>query len=233
MNLQLSIVAANAKMRSADAAALLAFWSRTFSHLADACTLMARAPTPRARPCSAPPSTASPPSARSSRTASRSTRSGSHRAGARTASTPPRTSTSAASAPARSWRRTSGSAAPTACSWTSRCRTSAPRCSWRRPESSLQKLALAFGDSAFHLGLAELVSGWLLLLAGAQTEAALSGPFVEPAHPLREEAARLRNQTEEALASPRRCRAEELPDGRRLIHNFRRAVSGAPRRVLL
>jgi hypothetical protein len=79
------------------------------------------------------------------------------------------------------------------------------------PDSSQQKLALAIGESAFHLGLAELVSGWLLLLAEAQTEAALSGPFVEPTHPLREEAARLRNQTEEALArpsgaAPRSCR---------------------------
>ena len=101
------------------------------------------------------------------------------------------------------------------------------------PDSGQQKLALAIGESAFHLGLAELVCGWLLLLAGAQTEAALDGPFLEPAHPLREEAARLRNQTEGALANLRRCHVEELPDGRRLIHNFRRAVSGAPKRVLL
>src|SRR5712692_12048374 len=40
MNLQLVILAANAKMRTPRAGAMLAFWSRTFSHLADACTLL-------------------------------------------------------------------------------------------------------------------------------------------------------------------------------------------------
>src|SRR3972149_764382 len=62
------------------------------------------------------------------------------------------------------------------------------------PDSGPQKLALTIGESAFHLGLAELVCGWLLLLAGAQTEAALEGPFVEPTHPLPEEAARVGRQ---------------------------------------
>ncbi|KKL68225.1 hypothetical protein LCGC14_2127120, partial [marine sediment metagenome] len=38
------------------------------------------------------------------------------------------------------------------------------------PDSSQQKLALAFADNLFHLGWAELVTGWLLLLAGAQIE---------------------------------------------------------------
>src|SRR3989304_4755326 len=40
MNLQLQIVGANARLRTPQAAALFAFWSRTFTHLADACALM-------------------------------------------------------------------------------------------------------------------------------------------------------------------------------------------------
>src|SRR3990172_3660263 len=43
MNLQLTVVAAGAKKRSLEAAALLGFWSRTFSYLSDACTLLGRA----------------------------------------------------------------------------------------------------------------------------------------------------------------------------------------------
>jgi hypothetical protein len=101
------------------------------------------------------------------------------------------------------------------------------------PDSSGQKLALALADSAFHLGWAELIADWLLALADAQMETALGSEDLERSGALGEDAARLRRETEEALANPRRCRAEELPDGRRLIHNFRRAVSAAPKRVLL
>src|SRR3990172_11261795 len=43
MNLQLSAVAAGAKKRSPEAAALLGFWSRVFSYLSDACVLLGRA----------------------------------------------------------------------------------------------------------------------------------------------------------------------------------------------
>jgi len=233
MNLQLSIVAAGAKRRSAEAAALLAFWSRVFSCLSDACVLLGRASY-----------VSCPPLLRAACDCIAAQRSliadgfeeyhewlasalgkdreqaasyidlGRFRAGSVLAQD---------ERLGRAYRFFSDLTMPHFGSTLFQV----------GPESSQQKLALAIGESAFHLGLAELVSGWLLLLAGAQTEAALDGPFLEPAHPLREEAALVRRQTEEALANPRRCRAEELPDGRRLIHNFRRAVSGAPRRVLL
>ncbi|MDP2675685.1 MAG: hypothetical protein Q8Q00_12410 [Dehalococcoidia bacterium] len=233
MNLQLAIVAAGTKKRSAEAAALLGFWSRTFSYLSDACTLLGRASY-----------ASSPPLLRA----------------ACDCIAAQRSLIADGFAEYHEWLASAlGKDREHAASYIElgRFRAGSVLAQDERlgsayrfltdltmphfgstlfqagPESSQQKLALAIGESAFHLGLAELVSGWLLLLAGAQTEAALSGPFVEPTHPLREEAARLRNQIEEALASPRRCRAEELPDGRRLIHNFRRAVSGAPRRVLL
>src|SRR5207244_13119146 len=39
MNLQLQIVAANARLRTSEAAALFSFWSRGFAHMADACTM--------------------------------------------------------------------------------------------------------------------------------------------------------------------------------------------------
>src|SRR3989304_4699465 len=43
MNLQLLAVGAGAKKRGPEAAALLGFWSRTFSYLSDACVLLGRA----------------------------------------------------------------------------------------------------------------------------------------------------------------------------------------------
>ena len=40
MNLQLQIVKANSRLRIPEAGALFSFWSRAFSHMADACTMM-------------------------------------------------------------------------------------------------------------------------------------------------------------------------------------------------
>jgi len=233
MNLQLSAVAAGTKKRSPEAAALMGFWSRTFSYLSDACVLLGRA------------SYAScPPLLRAACDCIAAQRSliadGFEEYHEWLASALGKDREHAASyIEMGRFRAGSVLAQDERLGSAYRFFTDLTMPHFGStllqvgPDSGQQKLALAIGESAFHLGLAELVSGWLLLLAGAQTEAALDGPFVEPAHPLREEAARLRRQTEEALANPRRCRAEELPDGRRLIHNFRRAVSGAPRRVLL
>jgi len=100
------------------------------------------------------------------------------------------------------------------------------------PDSSPQKLALTFADRAFHLGWAELVSGWLLTLALAQLDAVTaSGLFATPDETGRERE-RLRAEVEERLSDGRRCRAEDA-DGRFLIRNFRRAASGLPKRVIL
>lgn len=101
------------------------------------------------------------------------------------------------------------------------------------PGSSQQRLLLSIGDNAFHLGWAELTTGWLMLLAGCQVETSLGVGEPKKNGQLEDDAARLGKEIEEALASPSRCRAEELPDGRRLIHNFKRAPSGTPKRVLL
>ena len=234
MNLQLSAVAAGAKKRSPEAAALLGFWSRVFSYLSDACILLGRASYASCPPllraacdCIAAQRSLiadgfeeyhewlSSALGKDREHAASHIEMGRFRAGSILAQDERLGS---------AYRFLSDLTMPHFGSTLLQV----------GPDSSPDRIgALAIGESAFHLGLAELVSGWLLLLAGAQTEAALDGPFVEAAHPLREDAARLRKQTEEALANPRRCRAEELPDGRRLIHNFRRAVSAAPRRVLL
>jgi hypothetical protein len=101
------------------------------------------------------------------------------------------------------------------------------------PGSTQQRLTLSFNDNAFHLGWAELITGWLLLLAGSQIGTSLYIGETKASSQLEEDAARLKKELDEALASSKRCRAEQLPDGRRLIHNFRRAVSGTPKRVIL
>lgn len=100
------------------------------------------------------------------------------------------------------------------------------------PDSGEQKLSLAFPDSAFHLGWAELVSGWLLLLADAQLEVPLSSSPRPVEETVRDDAERLRKEIAQALNNPRRCRAQALEDGLRVIENFRRAVSGTPKRIV-
>lgn len=100
------------------------------------------------------------------------------------------------------------------------------------PDSGLQKLALTFGDTAFHLGWAELITGWLLLLADAQLSAAVSPGVLSVPNDLRPQQESLARDVNSALSSRRRCYVDEA-GGRFLFHNFRRAASGAPKRVLL
>ena len=102
------------------------------------------------------------------------------------------------------------------------------------PESDLDKIDIAFADSSFHLGWAQLLVGWLLVLVRAQLDAALDAEDVFAVPPeLRDELAELPSDVERALSKPDRCRIEELGDGRYVLHNFRRQPGGAPRRLLL
>ena len=155
MNLQLQIVKANSRLRSPEAGALFAFWSRAFSHMADACTMMSLGSYPS---CAA----AATDCLRLRRvaaltlgqTGSASTRPGWKTPCRRTEST-------------RRWRSTSaafeqGSALAederlgslfTGCSATSRCRISARPLFQVAPDSNLQKISIAFGDSALPPGL--------------------------------------------------------------------------------
>ena len=105
------------------------------------------------------------------------------------------------------------------------------------PESNNLRLALSFGDSSFHLGWAELTLGWLLALCERQLAVAVHAKDV---FPIQEDTHRAYAdyalRVGEALAQPDRCRIEEVADGtdrRYLVHNFRRAPSGAGKRILL
>jgi hypothetical protein len=102
------------------------------------------------------------------------------------------------------------------------------------PESDPERVSIAFADSSFHLGWAEVITGWLLVLVRAQLEtAAAADTMFAVSAEAREEMAALSTEAERVLAKPDRCRIEELGDGRYLLHNFRRQAGGAPRRILL
>ncbi len=88
------------------------------------------------------------------------------------------------------------------------------------PETSLQKAPIGFADNSFHLGLSQLISGWLLLLAGKQLDF------------WRSDDAETRAQITRVLGDTRRCYVERVDD-RWVFHNFRRATSGQPKRVVL
>ena len=102
-------------------------------------------------------------------------------------------------------------------------------------DSTPERVLMTFGDRDFHLGLAELVVGWLHLLAAAQVEACLAfdGVFGLPgAATLSAFAARARA----AAAAAGRCRVEVVERegmSHYLVQNWRRAAGAAPKRVLL
>lgn len=105
------------------------------------------------------------------------------------------------------------------------------------PESNRQRLALTFGDRAFHLGWAELVLGWLLALAERQLYVALAA---EGTFALSDDAratyGSLAAEVDAALGRADRCRLDEVEEEnfkRYLVHNFRRSSGSAPRKVLL
>jgi hypothetical protein len=98
------------------------------------------------------------------------------------------------------------------------------------PETSLQKAPLAFADGAFHLGWAELVTGWLLLLAGEQLAAARG--LLPVSYGLAAEIEATERSISAALGNGKRCRVE-IAGGMFVFQNFRRAASGQPKRVAL
>jgi hypothetical protein len=100
------------------------------------------------------------------------------------------------------------------------------------PETGQQKIAPSFADAAFHLGWAELITGWLLLLAGEQLAAAVESGVFALSETLASDCEAIQRDIRAALGNKRRCHVEET-DGRFLFHNFRRATSGQPKRVAL
>ena len=232
MNVQLRIVKENARLRTPEAAALLAFWSRTFALLADTCTLMhlgsyVSCPPLLRTACdciAAQRSLAADGFAEYREWLAGAVRQdrdhvalsldlGRFRAGSLLAQDPHLGST---------YRLLTDLSMPHFGSTALQA----------APDTNMQKLALGFADSSFHLGLAELSTGWLLALAEAQTETAAGSSVFAISEPLRAEWAAVAQDVAAALASTRRCYVEEV-DGRFLFHNFRRAASSTPRRVIL
>ena len=105
------------------------------------------------------------------------------------------------------------------------------------PESNNVRVAIAFADQSFHLGWAEITLGWLLALAGRQLQVALDADGIFPTTDDRRGTFdKLRTQLDAQLNRNDRCRIEEIEDRgdrRYLVHNFRRAVSAAPKKILL
>lgn len=233
MNLQLAIVAASAKTREPIAAALLALWSRTFAYLAGACSLAgggsyAACPPLLRTACDCIAAQRSllatgaadflewlPEAVRQDPThAALAVERGRFRAGSVLAEDERLGAT---------YRLLTDLSMP-------HFGTTALQVA---PDSSLQKLALTFADCTFHLGWAELVFGWLLVLAAGQMETAVASGAFAVEDEARREQERLSAEIGAALANPRRCRVEEIEGGRYLFHNFRRRSSGVPRRLVL
>ncbi len=105
------------------------------------------------------------------------------------------------------------------------------------PESNNQRLAIAFADAAFHVGWAELLSGWLLALAARQIKVIVDADDIFPvSDERRTQYDDLQRRIDAALVSDDRCRLEEVQHGndrRYLIHNFRRTSSASPKKILL
>jgi len=102
-------------------------------------------------------------------------------------------------------------------------------------DSTPERVLMTFGDRDFHLGLSEIVLGWLLLLSVAELEAARAHPeaFGVPDSAELEEflaAARL------AAANPEWCRVETVEiafEKRYLVQNWRRQPGAAQKRILM
>lgn len=232
MDLQLRIVGAGSRLRTVEAAALFGFWSRSYAGLSDTCLLMTRG------------SYAScPPPLRTALDCLAAQRSlirdgyAEYEEWLRAAVSQAKEQQALAVALGR-FRAGSVLAEDAALGPAYRLLTELTMPHFgstallTAPDSNLQKLALTFGDQAFHLGWAELICGWLLLLAGAQIQAVADSGIFAIDGATEEDANAVTRQIALALANQRRCRVEEV-DGRFIFHNFRRTSSGQPRRVVL
>lgn len=232
MNLQLQVVTANAKAKGAPALALFSFWSRAFAFLADACTLMASgsygscAPLLRsALDCIAAQQSfiedgfveyekwhANAVSQEKTRAATVIDIERFRAAGVLIEN--PELGLLYRLLSDLSMPHVGGTLFLTA------------------PETSLQKLPVGFADSSFHLAWAELVTGWLLTLAGLQLKVASGSGVVTLNAALASDCEAVQRDVREVVASSRRCHVEDA-DGRFVFHNFRRSPTGQPKRVIL
>lgn len=232
MNLQLGIVGVNKKVRTTAGGALLTLWSRTYSHLSDACTLM----------CSGA-YLSCPPLLRTALDGIAVQRSliaegfAEYEEWAEKAVTQARVQQAIAFDLGR-YRAASVLVEDVELGSTYRVLTdlSMPHFGSTAlqvaPETGLERMAIDFADSAFHLAWAELMLGWALLLVRTQINTLHNQSALLVGDYRRDEVTRLIEGITSTLGSSKRCRTDEL-DGRFLFHNFRRTASGQPKRVLL
>jgi len=232
MNLQLAVLENNKKARSTAAGALLAFWSRTYSHMSDSCALM----------CSGSYLSCSPLlrtaldciAVQRSLIAEGFTE---YEEWAERAVSQAKAQQAMAFDLGR-YRAASVLVEDADLGSTYRLLTdlSMPHFGSTAlqvaPETGLERMAIGFADSAFHLGWAELTVGWLLLLVRTQLETLEDQSVLILGEDQRDAISGLLEGITSTLASSKRCRAQEL-DERFLFHNFRRTASGQPKRVLL
>jgi hypothetical protein len=103
-------------------------------------------------------------------------------------------------------------------------------------ESNRQRVLVHWSDRSFHLGWAQLLSGWLMVILGRQSRFAVGRGLFAVEGEDRETFQALTRQGEAILEGRDRCRSEWVEtDGRQrlLVSGFRRQPSGAPQRVLL
>ncbi len=234
MSLQLQVVAASQKRRTYPTAALLGLWSRAFAYLVDACLLLHRGAY-----VSCPPLVRA---ACDAVAAQRSLLTSDMSEYLQWATDALRQNRQLAALEIALGRYRAGSVLAQDERLGALYRLATDLCQPHfgattlqvAPETNLQRMSIAFADNAFHLGWAELILGWLLALAETQLATALAAPeaLVVP-EATRAEGERLGSEIRHTLANPRRCHAQEVEGGRYLIHNFRRAPSGAPKKILL
>jgi len=102
-------------------------------------------------------------------------------------------------------------------------------------DSTPDRVLMTFGDRDFHLGLAELELGWLLLLGVAQIESVIEyeGVF---AIPDRSALDAFRHDARAKAVDTSRCSmeiVERVGETRYLVHNWRRAPGSAAKRLFL
>ena len=103
-------------------------------------------------------------------------------------------------------------------------------------ESHDKRLLVNWADQAFHLGWAQLLLGWQIVLQDRQCRFAVGSGLFGAESEDRAAYQQLHRRGQALLEAGNRCRARWVVDhGRQrlIIENFRRQPSGAPKRLLL
>jgi hypothetical protein len=232
MNLQLQIAKANSRLRTVEAAALFSFGSRAYSHIADACTMMTLGSY-----------SATPPLLRAACDCVAAQRSlvadgfAEYRAWLENAVSQDREHAAMAFDLGR-FRAGSVLVEDERLGMLYRLLSDLVMPHFGAtafqvaPDSNLQRLPITFGDSVFHLGWAELICGWLLLLCDDQLTAVVSSGVFAVDHGTLAVFQSYAREVSASLSNGRRCYVEEVA-GRFLFHNWRRTAAGSPKRLLL